>query len=102
MPVAGDHHHEVDFAHRQVNTGLGVEVIRHARWSARSAEVRVVRANRNRNFVDSLLEEAVRSEPVSEKPNSLFFRENTGNFIVYGPVSEDLRRTRQSESIAYA
>ena len=56
MPVAGDHHHEVDFAHRQVNTGLGVEVIRHARWSARSAEVRVVRANRNRNFVDSLLE----------------------------------------------
>jgi hypothetical protein len=52
--------------------------------------------------VDSPLEEAVRSEPVSEKPNSLFFRENTGNFIVYGPVSEDLRRTRQSESIAYA
>ena len=41
---------------------------------------------------DSPLEEAVRSEPVSEKPNSLFFRENTGYFIVYGPTSEDLGR----------
>jgi hypothetical protein len=29
---------------------------------------------------DSLLEEAVSSEPVSE-PNSLLCRENTGNFI---------------------
>ena len=50
---------------------------------------------------DSPLEEAVRSEPVSEKPNSLFFRENTGNFIVYGPASEDLRPKMQSGSIAY-
>ena len=63
-----------------------------------------IRKNRPmiRSSHDSSLEEAVRSEPVSEKPNSLFFRENTGNFIVYGPASEDLRRTRQSESIAYA
>jgi hypothetical protein len=50
---------------------------------------------------DSPLEEAVRSEPVSEKPNSLFFRENTGNFIVYRPASEDLRPKMQSGSIAY-
>jgi hypothetical protein len=47
---------------------------------------------------DSSLEEAVSSEPVSERPNSLFFRENTGNFIVCGPWNEDPKSKRQSES----
>src|SRR5215472_6629375 len=36
MPVTGDHHNEIDFACRQVDVCLRVEVIRHAvdRWTA--------------------------------------------------------------------
>jgi hypothetical protein len=39
---------------------------------------------RNRWFVDSPLEGTVWSEPVSERPNSLLYREFTGNFIGFG------------------
>ena len=39
---------------------------------------------RNQKFADSPLEVTVWSEPVSERPNSLLYREFTGNFIVFG------------------
>jgi hypothetical protein len=39
---------------------------------------------RNRKFVDSLLEEAVSSEPVSGNPKFPASWENTGKFIDFG------------------
>src|SRR5438034_156061 len=44
---------------------------------------------------DSPLEEAVRSELVSGKPNSLVSRENTGNFIDFGLGRRIYRQNRE-------
>src|SRR4029077_18874488 len=55
-----------------------------------------------RRFVpDSPLEGAVTSEPVSEAPKFPASRENTGNFINFGPGRPNLPSKQQSQSMAY-
>ena len=51
-------------------------------------------ASRDRKFADSLLEEAVTSQLVSGKANSLLCRENTGNFIAFGRCGANLTSKR--------